>query len=140
MMQDHTAFDLPEPTMRPEPTLAEPPLILSTSKDGCGAGSAAGGEGPPPAAPDVSATYIPVASMEAILTARWQQIHKWGHTPEKDAYLPMAHFARELRSAVGAVVEDVSFHRPENMRRHLIKLGALTLAAMDRLDLDEPSQ
>lgn len=83
-----------------------------------------------PAAP----SFVPVAAMEAVLALRVRQIEEFGHTPESDAAAPLAHFANELRLAAQAFAEDVQFNKPtDHMHRHLVKLGALALAAIDRV-------
>lgn len=102
------------------------------------------GDRPETAAPDAgeivpgaAVSYIPVAAMEQVLTLRVRQIEQFGHTPESDAATPLRHFAQELARAAQAFAEDVQFNKsPDNMHRHLVKLGALALAAIDRVALE----
>ena len=72
------------------------------------------------------------------MALRVQQIERFGHTPESDAATPLRHFAQELQRAAQAFTEDVQFNKPtEHMHRHLVKLGALALAAIDRVALEQ---
>ena len=78
-------------------------------------------------------------AMEQVLALRVRQIEQFGHTPESDAATPLRHFAQELSRAAQAFTEDVQFNKPvDHMQRHLIKLGALTLAAIDRVAITQP--
>ena len=82
--------------------------------------------------------YVPVAALEAFLAARCEQIHKWGHTAEADAAKPPRYFAIEIDNAARAIREDTQFGKSSaQMRRHLIKLGALTMAMFDRLAAED---
>lgn len=78
-------------------------------------------------------------AMHQVLALRLRQIEQFGHTPESDAATPLRHFAQELSRAAQAFTEDVQFNKPvDHMQLHLIKLGALTLAALDRVAITQP--
>lgn len=86
------------------------------------------------AKPNISTGDHKNPAMEAVLALRVRQIEEFGHTPESDAAAPLRHFAQELARAAQAFAEDVQFNKPtDHMHRHLVKLGALALAAIDRV-------
>lgn len=100
-------------------------------------GAGAAGEGPSSAAPP-RLTAVPVRAMEDMLKARTEQIVTHGHTPQADLALPMSHFSAQLRRRAIDVVEDISCNQSRDvLRRRLVKLGALTMAMIDRLDAEE---
>ncbi|KUR80935.1 hypothetical protein [Novosphingobium sp. FSW06-99] len=89
------------------------------------------GDLPNPATP----TYALVRAMEDVMAVRHDQIFHYGHTPEKDARRPLRQFVEDLHTGARAIVEDVQFHKPhDRIRRRLVKLAALTLATIDRID------
>ncbi|WP_327195943.1 hypothetical protein [Novosphingobium capsulatum] len=83
---------------------------------------------------------MPVRAMEEILAERHRQIFGFGHTPEQDRTLPLAHFARELSKRGLAITEYVQFHKPRNARRHAIALAAVAMALIDRIDAEFPGE
>jgi len=117
------------------------PDPLTPPASGAASTSLGGGQGNGPVAefsqPVSSAagpTFIPVAAMEAMLAKRAEQIFKWGHTLEADASRPLREFAVDIRSLAAAILEDVQFHKPvDQLERHTVKLGAMTMAFFDRL-------
>jgi hypothetical protein len=92
----------------------------------------------PNASPDyMPPDYVPVAAMEAMLALRHQQIHTHGHTPEADRQQPLQHFAKELENTARAILESVQFNKPLDLtRRRTVKLGALAMALIDRIDAE----
>ncbi len=92
------------------------------------------------AAPATQTDFVPVKAMEEILAERHRQIHQFGHTPQQDLTLPLAHFARELSKRGLAITEYVQFHKPRNARRHAIALAAVAMALIDRIDAEFPGE
>ena len=87
------------------------------------------------------ATYVPVRALEDMLAVRTDQIFKYGHTAEKDAARALSHFVRDIADATRAIGEDMQFNKgPDRMRRRLVKLGALILATIDRIDNEGGAQ
>lgn len=81
----------------------------------------------------------PGGSIAAVLQCRREQIARWGHTPEHDADKSLRAFLVDVRAAAQAAAEDHQFrHGHAQLRKRLVKLAALTLATIDRLDLEEP--
>lgn len=90
---------------------------------------------------DDAPTGVPVAAMEAMMQIRFEQIHKWGHTPEGDMLLPVRHFANELQQMAIAIVEDLQFRRDlTQVRRHAARLGAMAMAMFDRVEAEISKQ
>jgi len=91
--------------------------------------------------PFVSPAYVPVRAAEDMLRVRTDQIFTHGHTPEADAARPLKHFARDLENLARAIREDEQFGKPaDQIRRRAVKLGALAMAIIDKLDHEqEPS-
>lgn len=78
-----------------------------------------------------------MTALEDLTELRREQIERFGHTPEADASRPLFHFAKQLQSYAAAVMEDAQFGKPlAQMRRHTLKLGALALAAIERIDVE----
>ena len=78
---------------------------------------------------------IPVQAMEDVMAMRAQQIVQYGHTLEADQRRPIGDFARDLESLARAIREDVQWHKPAHqLRRRSVKLAALCLAMIDRID------
>lgn len=79
------------------------------------------------------------AGLEDVLAKREQQI-RCGHTPESDADKTIWEFVSLLRSQVQYAEEawphPKSRRDKDALRHRLVKLGALTLALIDRLDSD----
>jgi hypothetical protein len=72
-----------------------------------------------------------------IAALRREQIERFGHTPEADAKTPIYRFAQLLQNYAMAVMEDAQFGKPAGqMRLHTIKLAALAVATIERLDLE----
>ncbi len=128
-----------EPPKAFSPTSAGPASAGPTSA-GSHRGTDAGAAGPPAPA---SATS-PLRAVEDVLALRGEQIHKFGHTSEKDAALPVDHLPREAKAALAAALDDIQFHRGgiawdetrPRVRRRLVKAAAMLLAAIDRLDME----
>lgn len=77
-------------------------------------------------------------SLASVLQCRAEQITRWGHTPHKDAQRPLGAFMVDLRSMAAAASEDHLYRRSNaQIRRRLVKLAALALATIDRLDMAE---
>ena len=124
-----------------------------------GRATGAGEEGSP--LPSSPATYAPVAAplvsmpaheavlaerapaaWSAVLDERRRQIAQFGHTPQADAALPLKQLPREAARFVSMAVEDCQFQREGwriAARKHLVRAGAMILAAMDRIEA-EPEQ
>lgn len=87
-----------------------------------------------------TATFVPVAAMEAVLALRHQQIHQFGHTTAADlAAIERSgkryHVAAMARRVLSDAIEDMQFNKgPAQIRRRLVKAAALTLAAIDAED------
>lgn len=91
-----------------------------------------------PFTPAAQPTYVPVRAMEDVLRCRTDQIFRFGHTPERDAQRPLLHFAQDIENGARAILEDAQFNKPaDRIRRRLVKLAALTLATIDRIDNGE---
>lgn len=78
-------------------------------------------------------------ALESVLQCRLEQIEKWGHTPEKDRERPLRGFLVDIASLAQAAREDHQFHHnddPARIRKRLVKLGALILATLDRIDAE----
>lgn len=113
-----------------------PPLAGARSND---PGASQGADAVPPAP-----GFPPVApaggdSLEAVLVERRRQIEQFGHTPQADAALALAHLPKLARQFAADAIDDVQFQRGDwrrNARRHLARAGAMVLAAIDRLDAE----
>jgi hypothetical protein len=73
------------------------------------------------------------------MACRLEQIERWGHTPEKDCAQPVGQFLNHAlhgtASYAGAALEDHQARLGlDRVRVRLVKLGALALAAIDRID------
>lgn len=93
-----------------------------------------------PATDETPVTFagVPVAAMEAIMALRCEQITRFGHTPEADLAAPANHLVKEVYRTAQMVREDHQFNvDPAIRQRHLVKLGALVLAALDRHMLEQ---
>jgi hypothetical protein len=100
----------------------------------------AGAAHPSTQAAPATQDFVPVQAMELILAERHRQIHKFGHTPDADRKLPLAHFAREMSKRGLAIAEYIQFNRPANVRRHAIVLAAIAMALIDRIDAEFPGE
>ena len=117
------------PVPADEPIGSQGPLA-GAGPEGAGAGSAC---------PAPALTSIPVRAMEDVMQARALQVVKYGHTLEADQRRPLGDFARDLESLARAIREDVQWHKPaEQIRRRTVKLGALCLALIDRINGAHP--
>lgn len=97
-----------------------------------GAGPVDAGEGQaiPP-----SPAYVPVRAAEDMMAKRAEQIFRFGHTPEADQAKPLLGFALDIESLAKAILEDVQFNKShDRIRTRLVKLGALAMATVDRID------
>lgn len=87
------------------------------------------------ATPPARLQYALVRAMEDVMAKRHEQIVKFGHTPEADLARPLRAFAFDIEAEARAVIEDVQFGKPpDRIRRRLVKLAALALATIDRID------
>lgn len=87
----------------------------------------------------VTFAAVPVAAMEAVMAQRTRQIADYGHTPEQDAQLPVCHLPKQARAYLEGAIDELLWKRPGWLNRASLKLtkaGALTLAALDRLELE----
>lgn len=74
-------------------------------------------------------------AMEDVMAVRHQQIFQYGHTPAKDAARALAQFVADIKNGANAITEDVQFNKPhDRIRRRLVKLAALAVATIDRID------
>lgn len=99
-----------------------------------GEGAGRGVTSPAGAAP----SYVPVRAMEDVLALRHEQIHKHGHTPEADALKPLKWFAEDLLDRAKATHEGIRFNKGNAVARlRLVKIAALAMAMIDRIDSEE---
>ena len=104
-----------------------------------GRATGAGEEVSPLASSPATPAFLPVASMEAVLAERARQIHHFGHTPEADTALPLKQLPREAARFVNMAIEDCQFQAGDwrkAARNHLVRAGAMILAAMDRIEAE----
>lgn len=90
----------------------------------------------PPSIPHVPAG-VPVRAMEDILALRMRQIIDHGHTAERDRDKPIQALPIAAGQEIRGAIDYCQFHRNELARRYLVRAGALILAAIDRLDMEE---
>ena len=94
-----------------------------------------GADGAPVPSGPGAPTYALLRAVEDVMAVRHQQIFTYGHTPEKDQARALRRFADDLVQAARAIVEDVQFAKPhDRIRRRVVKLAALALATIDRID------
>lgn len=120
------------------PAAADPaPAPLGTPDRRHGAEGDISPVGAPPPQAD-GQTYVPVRAMEDVLALRHQQIHKHGHTPEADALKPLKWFAEDLLDRAKATHEGIRFNKGNAVARlRLVKIAALAMAMIDRIDSEE---
>lgn len=92
-------------------------------------------------APDELAAFVAdlleETALREVLQARLDQVLVYGHTAERDAAMPVGYFVREVHRRVIELEEDVQFRCGSAiMRRHAVKLAALSLALLQRIDLE----
>lgn len=117
------------------PILAE--LAQPPASDRAGEPAPGGGDRHPPAGALFAG--VPVAALEDVMACRVEQVERWGHTPAKDRERPLAGFLADVHSYATAAREDLQYREGlPRVRQRLVKLAALTLAAIDRVDA-EPS-
>jgi len=79
------------------------------------------------------------AGLAAIQAERQRQIETFGHSAAGDLLLPLRQMPSQAREVLGAVLDDIQFHKPRaQMRRRAIKAAALLVAFIDRLDAEDP--
>lgn len=112
-----------------------PGSLVGAGADTGGAGSACLAPSDfPPAVP-----YVPVRAAEDMLRVRTDQIFRHGHTPDADRTRPLREFARDLENLARAIREDEQFGKSaDQIRRRAVKLGALAMAIVDKLDAQTP--
>lgn len=118
-----------------KPAAADLPLVEPIGSQAAGPdGAEANGPASAPSATE-GAGFVPVRAMEDIMVARHEQIFTHGHTPEGDQLLTLDHFGRELRRRTHEIAEGLSCNQSRDViRRRLVKLGAFTMAMIDRID------
>lgn len=100
-------------------------------------------------APPTVFSGIPVRAIEDVMACRAEQIFTYGHTPEKDRETDLwsarefggngkRSFMRQLAAQLSAAIEYAAFGRAKHdiTRRKLVRLAALCLAAIDRIDAE----
>lgn len=92
-------------------------------------------------APDELAAFVAdlleETALREVLQARLDQVLVHGHTAESDAAMPVAYFTRELAERARALSEGVQFNQALRVqRRRAVKLAALSLALLQRIDLE----
>lgn len=92
-------------------------------------------------APDELAAFVAdlltETALREVLQARLDQVLVHGHTAESDAAMPVAYFTRELAERARALSEGVQFKQALTIqRRRAVKLAALSLALLQRIDLE----
>jgi hypothetical protein len=75
--------------------------------------------------------------MEDVLKVRWEQIHKFGHTPEKDAAQSLKSMFWIAGNFVQGLRDHVQTGTRTAMRTYAVKAAAALLAFIDRLDMEE---
>lgn len=77
------------------------------------------------------------AAISDVLECRADQVRKWGHTPESDRARPIRAFVVDVGQLAIRAREDEQFDVGlPHLRRRLVKLAALALAAIDRIDME----
>lgn len=146
MRLDQRAFEAPELAMPglgvvtpPEPFITLPRL-RSTSHPQVREGAAVAVSPSPEADPPMAPAALP-PSVQDVLQLRRDQVERWGHTPEKDAERPLSDFLHDVDHLARAAREDAQFRMGgQRIRKRLVKLAALTLATIDRLDMAPPPE
>lgn len=93
--------------------------------------------GPPAPVPFLPGTGAG-GSIADVLQCRADQIHRWHHTPEKDRERPVKDFLRDLQLMLTGAKEDHQFAMgADRVRARLVKLGAMAIAAIERIDMEE---
>lgn len=77
-------------------------------------------------------------ALKAVVLARVEQVAKHGHTPARDADLPIKHLPHHARSMIIDTVDLLEGpHRNLVVaRRRLAKAAAMLMAAVDRVDIE----
>lgn len=86
----------------------------------------------------------PGGSLQSVLQCRTDQVLKYGHTLASDAERPLKSFvevldmrAAEIHRLSHAAREDHQFNmKLDQIRKRLVKLAAMTLATIDRIDVE----
>lgn len=109
-----------------------PGALVGAGPDAAGLGRVAPS---PEMSPIPAVAYVPVRAAEDMLRIRTAQIFQHGHTAEADRARPLKEFARDLENLARAIREDEQFGKPaDQIRRRAVKLGALAMAIIDKLD------
>lgn len=119
------------------------PFLTLPRLRGASCGDPAAQTAPPPC-PDsntaAAGPFVPVKAMEDVLALRMRQIHDHGHSLAADRALiaqsGQRHaVARLAQQALHDAIEDMMFNKSaDQIRRRLVKAGALLLAAIDAED------
>lgn len=104
----------------------------------------------PPAGRDAAAPFplsagaaalpflAPGGSVASVIACRLEQVERWGHTPESDRDKPIGAFLVDVESYARAAREDHQYREGlARVRKRLVKLAALALATIDRIDLED---
>lgn len=80
---------------------------------------------------------IATQGLADVLAKRAEQIIRYRHTLEADAERPIYGFALDVEQTGRAVRDDAQFRADlAIMRRHAVKLAALAIALVDRIDAE----
>lgn len=116
--------------MNPDSAPVEHPAITPGSLVGAGPDTA-GAQTP-------AVTYAPLRAMEDVMAARAEQIFRHGHTLQSDSARPLGEFIDDIYQRGKALREGVHFNQASTIqRRRLVKLAALCVAAIDRIDFEQ---
>ena len=86
---------------------------------------------------DFTQRLLEDAALREVLQARLDQVLVHGHTAETDANMPVRYFVGELLRRVQALADGEHFQQGHaTQRRRAIKLAALSLALLQRLDFE----
>lgn len=127
----------------PDPILTLPPFRRASPLAGAAEPAGAAAVCSPASAP-AEPPFQPSGVLAELAALRAEQVEKWGHTPEKDALLPIEALPKAAAVALTKAASDATrggidyaqFNKPAQARRYLLKAGALIVAAIIRLDAE----
>ncbi len=86
---------------------------------------------------DFTQRLLADSGLREVLQARLDQVLVHGHTAQSDAGMPVRYFVGELLRRVQALADGEHFQQGHALqRRRAVKLAALSLALLQRLDLE----
>lgn len=86
---------------------------------------------------DFTQRLLADSALREVLQARLDQVLVHSHTAEADANMPVRYFVGELLRRVQALADGEHFQQGHALqRRRAIKLAALSLALLQRLDFE----